>query len=83
MYLALGLPSRATSHPDEGGIAVRTPSFITREELLRRANALGGMVDQCLIMLLFGNDWTLASVSRDRNAIVGTLSLIWDRGMET
>ena len=40
------------------------------------------MVDQYLIMLLFGRDRTLASVSRDRDAVVDTLSLIWERGME-
>lgn len=55
---------------------------IAREELLRRAYALGGMVDQYLIMLVFGGDATLASVSRDRDAVVETLSLIWERGME-
>lgn len=55
---------------------------IAREELLRRAYALGGMVDQYLIMLLFGSDDTLASVSRDRGAVVETLSLVWERGME-
>lgn len=55
---------------------------IEREELLRRAYALGGMVDQYLIMLLFGHDDTLAAVSRDRDAVVDTLSLIWERGME-
>jgi AcrR family transcriptional regulator len=55
---------------------------VTREELLRRAYALGGMVDQYLIALLFGSDETLLSVSRDRGAVVETLSLIWERGME-
>lgn len=55
---------------------------ISRKELLRRAYALGGMVDQYLIMLHFGRDGTLASLSRDRDAVVETLSLIWERGME-
>lgn len=55
---------------------------ITRQELLRRAYALGGMVDQYLITLLFGGDGTLAAVSRDRDAVVDTLSVIWERGME-
>jgi TetR/AcrR family transcriptional regulator, ethionamide resistance regulator len=55
---------------------------IAREELLRRAYALGLMVDQYLIMLLFGRDRTLASVSRDHDAVVATLGLIWERGME-
>jgi len=56
---------------------------IGRDELLRRAYALGGMVDQYLIMLLFGGDENLASVSRDRDAVVETLAFIWERGMET
>ena len=55
---------------------------VTREELLRRAYALGGMVDQYLIALLFSSDGTLAAISRDRSAVVDTLSLIWERGME-
>jgi TetR/AcrR family transcriptional regulator, ethionamide resistance regulator len=53
-----------------------------REELLRRAYALGGMVDQYLVMLLFGRDPALAAVSEDREAVIDTLSLIWERGME-
>jgi hypothetical protein len=40
------------------------------------------MVDQYLIALLFGRDQTLSAVSRDREAVVRTLSLIWERGME-
>jgi hypothetical protein len=35
-----------------------------------------------LDIVLFGRDRTLASVSRDRDAVVDTLSLIWERGME-
>ena len=54
----------------------------SREELLRRAYALGGMVDQYLIMLLFGRDPVLTGVSADREAVVDTLTLIWKRGME-
>lgn len=52
-----------------------------RDELLRRAYALGGMVDQYLIALLFNNDPTLASVSKDRDAVIDTLSFIWKRGL--
>jgi AcrR family transcriptional regulator len=52
-----------------------------REELLRRAYALGGMVDQYLVALFFGQDAMLASLSRDRDALVRTLSHIWTRGM--
>lgn len=53
-----------------------------RDELMRRAYALGGMIDQYLIALFFGRDATLAEISRDRDAVVATLSLIWERGME-
>lgn len=53
-----------------------------REELMRRAYALGGMIDQYLIALLFGRDAVLADISQDREAVVATLSLIWERGME-
>lgn len=57
------------------------PAPPSREDLLRRAYALGGMVDQYLIMLLFGRDETLAALSGDREAVIDTLSLIWTRGM--
>lgn len=53
-----------------------------REELMRRAYALGGMVDQYLIALLSGRDGALADISEDRGAVAATLSLIWERGME-
>lgn len=53
-----------------------------RDELMRRAYALGGMIDQYLIALFFGRDTTLAEISKDRDAVVATLSLIWERGME-
>lgn len=53
-----------------------------RDELMRRAYALGGMIDQYLIALFFGRDATLAEISTDRDAVVATLSLIWERGME-
>lgn len=66
---------RRLAHQDRAGM-------VTREELLRRAYALGGMVDQYLIALLFGRDDTLAAVSRDREAVVDTLNVIWERGME-
>lgn len=53
-----------------------------RDELLRRAHALGGMVDQYLIMLHFGSDPDLARISRDRAAVVETLTHIWQQGMQ-
>ena len=58
-----------------------TDRVISREELFRRAYALGGMVDQYLSALLLHHDPTLESVSRDREAVIETLSLIWERGM--
>lgn len=53
-----------------------------REELWRRAHALGGMVDQYLITLHFGADPVLEQLSRDRAAVVETLTHIWERGMD-
>lgn len=54
---------------------------ISRPELLRRAYALGGMIDQYLSSLLLSNDPDLAAVSQDPEAVLGTLTLIWERGM--
>jgi AcrR family transcriptional regulator len=54
---------------------------IPRAELLRRAYALGGMVDQYLSNLLLSKDPNLAEISQDREAVLDTLSLIWERGM--
>lgn len=50
-------------------------------ELTRRAYALGGMVDQYLAAWLLSRDPGIVAVSQDREAVIGTLSLIWDRGM--
>jgi hypothetical protein len=54
---------------------------IARPELLRRAFALGGMVDQYLSSLFLSKDPNLAAVSQDREAVLDTLTLIWERGM--
>lgn len=54
---------------------------LSRDELLRRAYALGGMVDQYLSTLLLSKDPNLAGISQDREAVLETLSLIWERGM--
>lgn len=51
-------------------------------ELLRRAYALGGMVDQYLAALFLNNDQTLAAVSRDRDEVIGTLTTLWKAGLE-
>ena len=55
---------------------------IARDELLRRAYALGGMVDQYLSSLLLSEDPALVAVSGDEAAVLDTLDLIWDRGMQ-
>ncbi len=52
-----------------------------RDELTRRAYALGGMVDQYLAGLILSRDPGIADVSTDRDAVIGTLCLIWERGM--
>lgn len=57
------------------------PETLSREELLRRAYALGGMVDQYLSSLLLSQDPTLSAISKDREAVLDTLTLIWKRGM--
>lgn len=54
---------------------------ISRDELFRRAYALGGMVDQYLTALLLNHDQSLSSISQDKDAVIETLSLIWKRGM--
>lgn len=54
---------------------------IARPELFRRAYALGGMVDQYLSSLLLSKDPNLAAVSQDHEAVIDTLTLIWERGM--
>jgi TetR/AcrR family transcriptional regulator, ethionamide resistance regulator len=52
-----------------------------RDDLLRRAYALGGMVDQYLVTLFFGSDATLAALSQDRDALVDTFTTLWTRGL--
>ena len=52
-----------------------------RDELTRRAHALGGMVDQYLITLHFGSDPLVREISQDRAALTRTLTHIWERGM--
>jgi len=54
---------------------------LTRDELFRRAYALGGMVDQYLSALVLNQDQTLLSVSEDQEAVINTLTHIWKRGM--
>lgn len=51
-----------------------------RDDPLRRADALGGMVDQYLVTLFFGADATRAALSEDRAAAVDTFSPLSTRG---
>jgi len=54
---------------------------VPEDELKRRAYALGGMVDQYLSSLFLSEDPALAAVSRNDEAVLDTLTLIWKRGM--
>ncbi|WP_455371959.1 TetR/AcrR family transcriptional regulator [Limibacillus halophilus] len=54
---------------------------LPREELMRRAYALGGMVDQYLSSLVLQRDETLITVSQDMESVIDCLSGIWRRGM--
>lgn len=55
---------------------------LPREELLRRAYALGGMVDQYLTALHLTRDPALIAVSANREAMIDTLTSIWTKGMD-
>lgn len=50
-------------------------------ELMRRAYALGGMVDQYLSALFIARDPRIAALSQDREAVLDTLTDLWKRGM--
>jgi len=54
---------------------------VLRDELLRRAYALGGRVGPSLLALLLNHDRTLASASKVKEVVVDTLPRIWRRGM--
>jgi AcrR family transcriptional regulator len=51
------------------------------DDMMLRAYIMGGMVDQFLISLFFGNDETLAALSKDRDKVVTTLNTLWTRGL--
>ncbi|MCS6624117.1 TetR/AcrR family transcriptional regulator [Roseibacterium beibuensis] len=55
---------------------------LPQDEALRRAYALGGMVDQYLSGLWLSRDPSLIAVSGDEEAVIGTLTHIWKKGME-
>jgi len=49
---------------------------------MRRAYALGGMVDQYLSGLYLSRDDGIIAVSGDAGAVVDTLTMIWKKGMQ-
>ena len=61
----------------------QTGQPIDHDELMRRAYALGGMTDQYLAGLLLDKDPNMQPFSRDREALIDTLTLLWERGMQT
>ena len=52
------------------------------DELMRRAYALGGMIDQYLAGLLLDEDPNMIPFSQNREMVIDTLNLLWERGME-
>ncbi|PVH27255.1 TetR/AcrR family transcriptional regulator [Pararhodobacter oceanensis] len=54
----------------------------SEEDLMRRAYALGGMVDQYLIALFVTDDPWVRSLSKNREELLDMFSSIWKRGME-
>ncbi|NOX39628.1 MAG: hypothetical protein GXP05_03680 [Alphaproteobacteria bacterium] len=50
---------------------------------MRRAYALGGMIDQYLAGLLLDKDPNMEPFSQNREEIIDTLNLLWERGMQT
>lgn len=61
---------------------MRLGKSLPEAELLRRAYALGGMTDQYLTGLILSRDPSMIAISGDRAAVIDTLNLIWQRGME-
>jgi uncharacterized protein YgfB (UPF0149 family) len=49
---------------------------------MRRAYALGGMVDQYLSGLYLSRDDGIVAISGDAAAVVDTLTMIWQKGMQ-
>jgi AcrR family transcriptional regulator len=54
----------------------------TDDEMMRRAYALGGMVDQYLAALFVTKDPWLTAISQDPEAVIATLADIWMKGMQ-
>ena len=55
---------------------------LSHAELTRRAYALGGMTDQYFSSLYLSQEAGLREVSTDRDAVIATLTTIWERGLE-
>jgi AcrR family transcriptional regulator len=55
---------------------------ISEAELRRRAHALGGMTDQYFSSLYLSREPGLIEVSHDHEAVIDTLSTIWERGLQ-
>ncbi len=55
---------------------------ISKEELYRRAYALGGMIDQYLSTLILSREPALVAVSQDAESVIETLSFIWNRTLD-
>ena len=49
---------------------------------MRRAYALGGMVDQYLTALFVTDDPWISSISQDPEAVIATLTDIWTKGTQ-
>jgi AcrR family transcriptional regulator len=54
----------------------------TDEDLMRRAYALGGMVDQYLTALHVNGDPWINALSQDREVVLELLTDLWERGMQ-
>ncbi len=54
----------------------------TEDELMRRAYALGGMVDQYLTALFVTEDPWLGAISKDPDEVINTLTHLWSKGMQ-
>lgn len=54
----------------------------SEDQMLRRAYALGGMVDQYLTALFVTEDPWIAEISQDPETVISTLTEIWTKGMQ-
>jgi AcrR family transcriptional regulator len=55
---------------------------LSDDDLMRRAYALGGMVDQYLTALHVNDDPWVEALSRDRDVVLDLFSDLWKRGMD-